>query len=146
MTMPHYGRRFVGSQTPLEANDGSGLRTSSYTNSLSKPGKELLTDEFQALFIVIVLKTQIEYQVLDSSRAKLFDLRGTVIGISYDQQPFQIFDRLKLSRWRLNPVARALRAFCQRRNVYTCAGFLSVFIDARDRDIAQSNFSVGQLS
>jgi hypothetical protein len=95
---------------------------------------------------VIVLKTQIEYQVLDSSRAKLFDLRGTVIGISYDQQPFQIFDRLKLSRRRLNPVARALRAFCQRRNVYTRPSFLSIFVDPRDWDITQSDFPVGQLS
>jgi hypothetical protein len=43
-------------------------------------------------------------------------------------------------------VRASLRALRKRRNVDTVPSFLSIPIDARDRDIAQSNLTVGQLA
>jgi hypothetical protein len=125
---------------------GSGLALRHQpASSLLEPRKQFLTDQFQALFVAVVLKAQIEHQVFDISCAELFDLRSAVIGVPDDQQAFEIFDRLKLSGRRLYPVAASFRALRKGPNVDTCPSFLSVLIDARDRDIAQSNLPVGQL-
>ena len=73
------------------------------------------------------------------------DLRGAVIGVSYDQQPFQVLDRLKLSGSRPYPVTASSELSASASTSILARAFFSVFIDARDRYIAQRNFPVGQL-
>jgi hypothetical protein len=63
------------------------------------------------------LKSQIEYQVFDPSGAKFFDLNGAIIGVSDNQQTFQVLDRLKSSGRRLDPMAASLGAFREGRDV-----------------------------
>ena len=120
------------------------LQLSTPVRSL-EPGKQFLTDQFHALFEAIILESQIEYQVFDASRAKFLDLRGAVIRIPYNQETFQVLDRLKLSGRRLYPVAASLRTLRKSLDVDTRPSLLSVLIDARDRYIAQSNFPIGEL-
>ena len=52
---------------------------------LAESRQQFLADQFQAFFEAVVLKSQIEYQVFDSSRAKFFDLRGAVVWVADDQ-------------------------------------------------------------
>ena len=112
-------------------------------SAIFEPGKQFLADQFQALFEAVILKSQIKHQVFDVSRPEFFDLRGAVIRVADDQETFEVFDRLKLSGRRLYPVAASLRALRKRLDIDTCPSFLSVLIDARDRDISESNLSVG---
>jgi hypothetical protein len=73
-------------------------------------GQQFLADQFQALFEAIVLKSQIEDQMFDSSGAEFFDLGGTIIRVPYDQQTFQVLNGLKLSGRGLDPMAATFRA------------------------------------
>src|SRR5918992_5159121 len=73
-----------------------------------EPGKQLLADQFQALFVAVILESQVKYQVFDAARAKFFDLRGAVIRVAYDQKTFHVLNGLKLSGSRFYPVAASL--------------------------------------
>src|SRR5262249_11375651 len=113
---------------------------------LLKPQQQFFTNQFQALFEPVVLKSQIKNKVFHSARAKFFDLARAIIRVTHDQQPFQILDGPKFSREWFDPMSASLRALRKRLHIDTGTRFFAVRLDPRDRNISQSNFSVGQLS
>ena len=64
--------------------------------------------------------------MLDASAAVLFDLGGAVIGVADDQQTFQVFDGLKFSRRRFDPVAAFFRTLGEGGDIDAVARFRTI--------------------